>query len=175
MDNAAIIGQDPRIRSATAQNLAAILDGGYRYNNPNVGLYRPLTTFSYLVNYALLGNASRPAGYHWVNLALHGVNVALVYALGITVFAEATPAFTLAAIWGLHPVLTESVTNIVGRADLLAAFGVLAGLLCYVKAASAAGRPKTGVAGRPGVWPRRLESSRKRARSSCRASCSYTT
>ncbi len=139
LDNAAIIGQDPRIRSATAQNLAAILDGGYRYNNPNVGLYRPLTTFSYLVNYALLGNASRTAGYHWVNLALHGVNVALVYALGITVFAEATPAFTLAAIWGLHPVLTESVTNIVGRADLLAAFGVLAGLLCYVKAVSAGG------------------------------------
>ena len=30
--------------------------------------------------------------------------------------------------------LTESVTNIVGRADLLAAFGVLAGLLCYARA-----------------------------------------
>ena len=45
----------------------------------------------------------------------------------------------LAAIWGLHPLLTESVTNIVGRADLLAAFGVLAGLLCYVRGASAAG------------------------------------
>jgi protein O-mannosyl-transferase len=140
LDNAYIIGQDPRIRQATAQNVFSILEGGYRYNNPDVGLYRPLTTFSYMVNYAVFGNDSRPAGYHWVNLALHCVNVALVYALGIAVFAETAPAWALAAIWGLHPLLTESVTNIVGRADLLAAFGVLAGLLCYAKAASAAGR-----------------------------------
>jgi tetratricopeptide (TPR) repeat protein len=42
----------------------------------------------------------------------------------------------------VHPLLTESVTNIVGRADLLAAFGVLAGLLCYVKSATAPGRRK---------------------------------
>ncbi len=140
LDNASIIGQDPRIRQATAQNIVSILEGGYRYNNTNVGLYRPLTTFSYMVNYAVFGDGSRPAGYHWVNLALHCVNVALVYALGIAVFVESAPAFALAAIWGLHPVLTESVTNIVGRADLLAAFGVLAGLLCCVKAASAARR-----------------------------------
>ena len=48
----------------------------------------------------------------------------------------------LAALWGVHPLLTESITNIVGRADLLAAFGVLAGLLCYVKSATALGRRK---------------------------------
>ena len=40
--------------------------------------------------------------------------------------------------------LTESVTNIVGRADLLAAFGVLAALMCHIKAASAAGQQKLG-------------------------------
>jgi len=33
--------------------------------------------------------------------------------------------------------LTESVTNIVGRADLPAAFGVLAGLLCHARAVTA--------------------------------------
>ncbi|MGA3240583.1 MAG: tetratricopeptide repeat protein [Bryobacteraceae bacterium] len=138
-DNSSVIGQDPRIRQATPQNIASILTGGYRYSTNTAGLYRPLTTFSYLLNYAVFGNGSRPPGYHWVNLALHDVNVALVYALGITVFGETAPAWALAAIWGLHPLLTESVTNIVGRADLLAAFGVLAGLLCYVRAASAAG------------------------------------
>ncbi len=142
LDNASIIGQDPRIRQASARNISSILEGGYRYSNPNVGLYRPLTTFSYLVNYAVFGNGSRPAGYHSVNLALHCLNVALVYALGIAVFAEAAPAFALAAIWALHPVLTESVTNIAGRADLLAAFGVLAGLLCYLKAAASEGWKK---------------------------------
>ena len=69
--------------------------------------------------------------------------VALTYALGMLTFGEAMPAWALAAIWGLHPLLTESVTNVVGRADLLAAFGVLAGLLCHAQAASAPGRRRS--------------------------------
>jgi tetratricopeptide (TPR) repeat protein len=138
-DNAAVVGQDPRIRQATLHDLASILTGGYRYDKPSAGLYRPLTTLSYMVNYVLLGNGPRPEGYHWINLALHAANTALVYGLGIIIFGETAPAWALAAVWGLHPLLTESVTNIVGRADLLAAFGVLAGLSCHACTASAAG------------------------------------
>jgi hypothetical protein len=105
-------------------------------------LYRPLTTLSYLLNYSVFRNGAHPTGYHWVNFALHGLNVALVYALGLLVFCAEGPALALAAIWGLHPLLTESVTNFVGRADLLAALGVLAGLLCYARARQAVGRRK---------------------------------
>jgi tetratricopeptide (TPR) repeat protein len=141
-DSAAVISEDARVHAVTPQNLRLILTGPYWHGSTTLGLYRPLTTFSYLLNYAILGNRMDPAGYHWVNLALHGVNVSLVYLLGILVLGTAAPAFALAAVWGLHPLLTESVTNIVGRADLLAAFGVLAGLLCYVKSATAAGRYK---------------------------------
>ena len=138
-DSAGVLEQDPRIREATPQNVRSILTGRYWYVNATAGLYRPVTTFSYLLNYAVLGNGARPAGYHWINFALHCINVALVYALGLLIFGEPTLALALAAIWGLHPVLTESVTNIVGRADLLAAFGVLAGLLCHARGASVAG------------------------------------
>jgi tetratricopeptide (TPR) repeat protein len=106
------------------------------------GIYRPLTTLSYLFNYAVLGNGDNLVAYHWFNFAVHAVNIALVYLLGLLLLEEAPLAFAAAAIWALHPVLTESVTNIVGRADLLAAFGVLAGLLCHVQAAAGAGRRK---------------------------------
>ena len=138
-DNAGIIGRDPRIRAVTTENIHAILTGSYWYVNAAAGLYRPLTTLSYLLNYAALGNGPRTPGYHAVNLILHEINVALVYALGVLVFRRTAPAIALAAIWGVHPLLTEAVTNIVGRADLLAAFGVLAGILCHSKASSAAG------------------------------------
>jgi hypothetical protein len=138
-DNSAAILQDVRVHSATARNLDLILHEEYWYNSSTTGLYRPLTTFSYLVNYAVLGNAANPAGYHWVNLALHAANMLLVYWLGLLILQDDRMALGLAALWGLHPLLTESVTNIVGRADLLAAFGVLAGLLCHVAAASARG------------------------------------
>jgi tetratricopeptide (TPR) repeat protein len=139
-DSAPVIGRDPRIRQATLENAQSILTGGYAYVSATAGLYRPFTTFTYLLNYAVLGNGPGPVGYHWVNLMLHEVNVALVYALGLLIFGETAPSLALAAIWGLHPLLTESVTNIVGRADLLAALGVLAGLLCYARGASASGR-----------------------------------
>src|ERR1035437_1578969 len=138
-DSAAVIGRDPRIRQATLENIGMILTGGYRYVSPTAGLYRPFTTFSYLLNYAVLGNGPAPAGYPWVNFVLHEVNVALVYALGVLIFGETAPALALAAIWGLHPLVTESVTNIVGRADLLAALGVLAGMLCHARGASPTG------------------------------------
>jgi protein O-mannosyl-transferase len=138
-DNAPIISEDPRIRLATSENLGSILTGQYWYNNTTSGLYRPFTTFSYLLNYAVLGNGPSPLGYHWVNLALHAVNVSMVYGLGVLIFGDAALALALGALWGLHPLLVESVTNIVGRADLLAGFGVLAGLLCYMRATSMTG------------------------------------
>ncbi|OLD12616.1 MAG: hypothetical protein AUJ01_16030 [Acidobacteria bacterium 13_1_40CM_3_65_5] len=47
--------------------------------------------------------------------------------------------FWAAALWAVHPLSTEAVTNIVGRADLLAAFGGLAGFLSYLHARESAG------------------------------------
>ena len=136
-DNSTIILQDTRIRALTSGNIGLIVSQEYWYNTLTTGLYRPLATFSYLLNYAVLGNGTRPAGYHWVNLLLHGINISLVYLLGLAVFEKRGLAFGLAAVWGVHPLLTESVTNVVGRADLMAASGVLGGLLCHVASAHA--------------------------------------
>jgi tetratricopeptide (TPR) repeat protein len=143
-DNVPALLKDPRIRAVTAQNIRAILTEGYWHIVRDSGLYRPFTTASYLLNYAVFDNGAHPAGYHCFNFVLHGVNVSLVYALGVLIFEMPPLALAFAAIWGLHPLLTESVTNIVGRADLLAAFGVLAGLLCYIRWASTTGRRKYG-------------------------------
>ncbi len=141
-DNDLAILQDARVHDATSANVARILTEGYWARQPEAGGYRPLTTLTYLVNYAVLGNGPAPVGYHWINLVLHAVNVSLVYALGVLIFEDSLWALALAALWGLHPLLTEAVTNVVGRADLLAAFGVLAGLLCHVKASVSTGRRK---------------------------------
>src|SRR5205807_9565903 len=106
-----------------------------------------LTTLSYLFNYAILGNGDRPAGYHWINFALHAANIALVYLLALLVLGNGALAFAAAAVWALHPVLTESVANIIGRSDLLAAFGVLGGLLCHIMAARASRQRKAAWLG----------------------------
>src|SRR5215471_9094715 len=80
-DNQYLILQDPRIRAATPENIGQIFEHTYWWPTGEAGLYRPLTTLSYLFNYAILGNGSHPAGYHWINFVLHLGNVLLVFAL----------------------------------------------------------------------------------------------
>jgi len=142
LDNRALLLQDPRIREFTAENLRLIFQHTYWWPTGEVGLYRPFTTLTYLFNYAVLGNGTDPAGYHWVNFLLHLGNVFLVLALARRLLRDFWPSFFAAALWAVHPVLTESVTNMIGRADLLAAAAILGGLLMYLKAAETTGRPR---------------------------------
>jgi hypothetical protein len=139
LDNRGLILNDPRIREASAANFGLIVNHTYWWPNGESGLYRPFTTLSYLFNYAILGNAQQPAGYHWINFLLHAANVLLVFWLAARLTRNPWASFFIAALWAVHPVLTEAVTNMVGRADLLAATGVLAGLLFYLKSIEARG------------------------------------
>jgi tetratricopeptide (TPR) repeat protein len=132
LDNGTLILRDTRIQAATSANIGLILHHTYWWPNGESGLYRPLTTLSYMLNYAVLGNGDHPAGYHWINFFLHAANVFVVFAIMLRLAGTLRIAFFVAMLWAVHPVLTESVTNIVGRADLLAGFGVLSGFLLYL-------------------------------------------
>jgi len=179
-DNKQLILQDPRVHQATRENLDLILEHSYWWPYGESGLYRPVTTLTYLFNYAVLGNGERAAGYHAFNLAAHTINVLLVFSLMLRLlgpakaghyrksekptaatdatsaspvvsgFSRTFVAFATAALWAVHPLSTEAVTNIVGRADLLAAMAVLGAFLMYLNGRAAAGRPRaawfTGVA-----------------------------
>ncbi|HEY4837079.1 MAG TPA: hypothetical protein VIH72_00640, partial [Candidatus Acidoferrales bacterium] len=138
-DNRYIILADSRVREASSENINSILEHSYWWPNFETGLYRPVTTLSFLFNYAVLDNADRPEGYHWINFLLHFGNVLLVYLLALRFLRKIPPAVLAAALWAVHPVLTESVTNIVGRADLLAAMAVLSGFLMYLKSTDSQG------------------------------------
>jgi tetratricopeptide (TPR) repeat protein len=139
LDNRGLILQDTRIREASSRNIGLVFQHTYWWPIGESGLYRPFTTLSYLFNYAVLGEGDRPAGYHWVNWLLHAGNVLLLYALARRFLRDFWPPVFLAAVWAVHPVLTESVTNIAGRADLLAGMATLSGFLMYLKSTETAG------------------------------------
>jgi tetratricopeptide (TPR) repeat protein len=130
-----IVGQDTRIQNATAENVGLILGKDYWWPKAGDVLYRPVTTLSYLVNYAVLGNGPSPAGYHIVNFLLHLLNVWLVYEIALFLLARPAPAFFAAALWAVHPIATEAVDNVVGRADLLASLAVFAALFLFLREA----------------------------------------
>src|SRR5208283_4353427 len=138
-DNKGLLLQDPRIREATAKNIGLIFQRTYWWPYGESGLYRPIATLTYLFNYSILGNGGQPAGYHWINFLLHTGNVLLVYALALRLMRKLWPAVFVAAVWAVHPVLTESVTNMVGRADLLAGMSLLSGFWMYLKSAESQG------------------------------------
>jgi tetratricopeptide (TPR) repeat protein len=132
-DGRRMVHDDPRIRAASAENLRLILTRDYWYPDRSDRLYRPLTTASFLLNYTILGNAGRAAGYHVLNFLLHVGNVWLVFALALRLFNRAGPAFLASALWAVHPIGTEVVANVAGRADLLATLCLLGGLVLYLR------------------------------------------
>ena len=138
LDNKVLL-LDPRIRDAMPENFALIFQHTYWWPTGEAGLYRPFTTLSYLFNYAILGEGDQLSGYHAINLLLHLGNVLLAYALSLRLVRRFWPSVFIAAVWAVHPASTESVTNIVGRADLLAGMAVLAGFLMYLKSKAAIG------------------------------------
>jgi hypothetical protein len=141
-DGKGLILDDNRIKDASPQNLDLILSHSYWWHKGSSGLYRPLTTLSYLFNYVILGNGSDPQGYHVINVLLHALNVLLVYTLARKLTGRLWPSAFLAALWAVHPIVTEVVTNVAGRPDLLAAAGLLGAFLLYLKSAEAGGKAR---------------------------------
>jgi len=114
MDANTLVLQDPRIRHLSAENLRLILQNDYWWPTFTLGVYRPLTTLSYLLNWSVLGGAGSPFGYHLINLLLHAANVWLVWLLAQRVLTRGA-AFFAAALWAVHPIGVESVSNVTGR------------------------------------------------------------
>jgi hypothetical protein len=125
--------QDTRVHEVSAENVGLIFTHTYWWPYGESGLYRPFTTLSYLFNYAVIGGGESPAGYHAINLLLHCANVLLVFVLARRLSGQLWLAAAIAAIWAVHPVLTESVTNLAGRPDLLAGLCALLGFWFYLE------------------------------------------
>ena len=97
LDGRVIVQNDPRIRAATIQNLGLIATEDYWWPTSRDSLYRPVTTASFLLNYAVLGNGENPSGYHWLNLFLHIGNAWLVYSLCLLLLRRVEPALLAAS------------------------------------------------------------------------------
>jgi len=92
--------------------------------------FRPLTTLTYRWNYLLHGLAS--CGFHVTNVLLHCLTSMVVGRTATSVLGMSGAwAAAAAALFGAHPVHTENVLYLVGRADVLAAFLAMAALGAY--------------------------------------------
>jgi protein O-mannosyl-transferase len=96
------------------------------------GLYRPLTSLTYRIQRGMTGDAPLP--FHLANVLLHAGVALLVLGL-VRRMAPARPNLSLgiALLFAVHPLHTEAVTNVIGRAELLAALFGLGGYLLWLR------------------------------------------
>jgi tetratricopeptide (TPR) repeat protein len=82
--------------------------------------FRPLTVFTFRWNYMLHG--LNTYGYHVANVAFHAVSAFLAVFVADDVLASSVDEATVAGLFfALHPIHTESVSSVVGRAETLSA------------------------------------------------------
>ena len=113
-DDRSIITGNPMI-----ENISGALEtfiSPYHYARPQSGLYRPLTFANYTINWNF---SPSPASFHIVNIFLHGIISYFVF-LVVLVLRDRTTAIVSSILFLFLPIHVESVTSIVGRAELLA-------------------------------------------------------
>ena len=100
------------------------------------GLYRPVAVLSFWLNYSInhaLGNDPLdPFQYHVVNFFLHWFTACLAFVL-LRQLTKHSPWRSCCVLFVTHPIATESVSNIIGRSDILVAISVFACLTLYIR------------------------------------------
>ena len=140
-DDYVLVVDHPYIR--TARPLLTLLG-----TLPSLG-YRPLRTFSYVIDYRLGG--MHPWVFHVSNVLYHWITACFVFLVALRLtntsaarqdgyMAEAKttgwrwrPALFIAFLWALHPVQTDTVTYIAGRRDILGGLCLFVGFWAYLR------------------------------------------
>jgi tetratricopeptide (TPR) repeat protein len=133
-------------------NIIVNNDRLFQFDLPTIissNYFRPVLFVTFALNYHFGG--PDPFGYHLVNLGLHLLNMALVFYLisvlvgvvnrgagdtgqGWQAIPRFYPALLGAAIFGLHPLQTESVTYIASRSSVLCTTFILLTVVAFLAA-----------------------------------------
>lgn len=140
------------------------LDGDFVYDDPNAVSQstlirsltpiqpflqlstRPLTDYSYAIDYAIGGLA--PRAYHVTGVLLHTVTALLVYVLAWLTLglpslaprygaARRAIAWAAAALFAIHPLASETVAYVSSRSEGLVAVWYLLAVIAFVRGATA--------------------------------------
>lgn len=98
-------------------------------DRPELGLWRPLTVATYRLQYLLDG--LDPRTFHAFNVAAHAAVSGLVPIAAGSLGLPPGAAAAAGVLFAVHPVHSEAVAWVVGRAEILAAFFALLALLAW--------------------------------------------
>ena len=107
---------------------------GFDENSPRAGqsrqFYRPLTSFSYWLDFQIWG--LNPASFHLTNILLQVLNSILLFGLLLRLGFGRPASFSGALLFSVFPAHFENVSWISGRTDLLSFFFAALSLLIFL-------------------------------------------
>ena len=95
------------------------------------GFYRPLQMLTYMVDYSFWNLNVK--GYHLTNVLLHILSALAIFWLINLFYDDWLCSLLTSLFFVVHPIHTEAVTYISGRADSLAALFILLSFIFYIK------------------------------------------
>ncbi len=118
------------------------------YNGGVDNLYRPLVSMTYALQWLLHGD-SHAWPFHLVNWILAAIVAALVAEMARRLLLRTSPerprqamtvAYLAGVLFALHPLHVEPVANIIGRAELMCAAGVISAIILLLQKPLTIGR-----------------------------------
>lgn len=95
----------------------------------HVPYWIPVSMTSYFADYEFF--RMDPGGYHLTSGVLHGITATVFFVLLFQMTGCFWRSAAAAAIWAVHPLHTESVAWIPGRAGVLSVFWTILAIACY--------------------------------------------
>ena len=128
-DDAHFIVKDTSVHNFAHWRELFIHNMGYMGGRGN-NFYRPLYSLLNMINYKMGGGS--PFVFHATNTLLHaGVSI-LACILVFLICKNAFVAGATGLLFSLHPIQTQAVTYIAGRADPMYAFFTLLAIICFL-------------------------------------------
>lgn len=127
MDDGVYILRNAQVTHVSVRGLLA--------SNKDSNVFRPLTFATFALNWRFGG--AHPLGYHLFNVILHAGATLLLCLLLVALLGSSPPvkdvAFAAALVFAVHPLHTEAVSSVVGRAELLAAGFLFAAWILHLR------------------------------------------
>jgi 4-amino-4-deoxy-L-arabinose transferase-like glycosyltransferase len=135
LDDHHLISVNPRLSSWS--DVTHYVTEAHYWQKGYSAYFRPMVYLSLMANYRISG--MHPWSYHVLNILLHCAATLLVYVLAGIISdrfrgsVSSLMPWLAALLFAIHPVHSEAVVNVAGRADIMMTCWILLGLLCAVK------------------------------------------
>ncbi len=121
----------PRQELRDPSYLLQVWKDPFHPDNPTSGVWRPLTTFSFALNFIFFGE--KPISFHLTNILLNGVATFLVYTFTKKLTKNTTLAYFSSLIFAFLPIHTSAVAFIKSRDEILYTILALSSWIFFLK------------------------------------------